>query len=338
MQKNIQVVLKKHPAGIPVPEDFALAEKAIPDLQEGQFLIRNRHFSMEPAIRGWLNGKPNYFEPIGLGEVIRAPSMGEVVASRHPDYQPGELVRGLNNWETYSVLSKDTILLEKVHPSAGVPLSYYVGALGPSGHTAYVGLHQIGRIQAGDTVVISAAVGAVGSVAGQIAKRRGCRVIGLVGSDEKARIATEQLGFDATINYRKTENLSAAVQAVCPNGVDIYFDNVGGATLDAMLLTMNVGGRIVGCGMISGYNQQDNPPPVYNLWEIVSRQLEFKGFLLFSYAEAIPAAVAQLEEWVRAGDFKVLEYKRIGIEQTAPLFCELMSGKTVGKAVLELSE
>jgi NADPH-dependent curcumin reductase CurA len=336
MKTNRQVVLKRHPAGIPVAEDFALVEAPLPVLEDGQFLIRNRFFSMEPAIRGWLDGKANYFAPIALGQVIRAPSMGVVIESRHPDFKPGELVRGLNNWEEYSVLSDSTILLEKVHPSAGVPLSWYVGALGPSGHTAYVGLHQIGRLRAGETVVISAAVGAVGSVAGQIAKRRGCRVIGLVGSDDKARIATEELGFHAAINYRKVDDLAAAVRNACPDGVDIYFDNVGGATLDAMLTTMNVHGRIIGCGMISGYNQQDNPPPIYNLWEIVSRQLEFKGFLLFSYADDIPAAVAQLEDWVRQGDFKVLEYKRSGLEQAAPLFCALMSGQTVGKAVLEL--
>lgn len=337
MAMNRQIVLKRRPTGVPVPDDFAMTDAPMPTLGDGQLLIRNRFFSMEPAIRGWLDDKPNYLPPIQLGQAIRAPSMGVVVDSRHPGFTPGELVRGLNNWEDYSVLSDSTILLEKVHPSATVPLSYYVGALGASGLTAYVGLRDIGRIQAGETVVISAAVGAVGGVAGQIAKQRGCRVVGLVGSEDKARIATEQLGFDAAINYRAVDDLSAAVRAACPNGVDIYFDNVGGATLDAMLPTMNDRGRIVACGMIAGYNQQDQPPPVFNLWEIVSRQLEMKGFLLPTYAASIPAALAQLEEWVTRGTFKVLEHKRTGLEQAGPLFCELMAGKTVGKTVLELA-
>ena len=281
--------------------------------------------------------KPNYLPPIEIGAAIRAPSLGVVVESRHPGFAPGDYARGLNYWETYSTLSDSTILLEKVEVAPDVPLSYYVGALGGSGLTAYVGLHDIGRMQHGDTVVISAAVGAVGGVAGQVAKRRGCRVVGLVGSAEKARTATEQLGFDVAINYRDTSDLAAAVRTACPNGVDIYFDNVGGATLDAMLTTMNVHGRIVACGMIAGYNQQDTPPPVYNMWEMVSRQLEMKGFLLFAYPDAIPPARAQLESWIREGSFKVLEYKREGLENAGLLFSELMSGKTIGKTVLELA-
>ena len=337
MTSNKQVVLKRRPQGVPLADDFAVVEAALTPLESGELRIRNRFFSMEPAIRGWLDDKPNYLPPIGLGEPIRAPSMGVVVESRHPQFAPGDMVRGLNHWETYSTLADSTILLEKVEVAPDVPLSYYVGALGGSGLTAYVGLHDIGRMRSGETVVISAAVGAVGGVAGQIAKRRGCRVIGLVGSADKARIATEELGFDVAINYRETGDLAAAVREVCPDGVDIYFDNVGGAMLDAMLTTMNVHGRIVACGMIAGYNQQDQPPPVYNLWEMVSRQLEMKGFLLFAYPDAIPPARAQLEAWVREGRFKVLEHKREGLENAGLLFSELMSGKTVGKTVLELT-
>jgi len=335
--RNMQVILQRRPQGIPVADDFAVAETALAPLQPGELRIRNRFFSMEPAIRGWLDDKPNYLPPIEIGAAIRAPSLGVVVESRHPGFAPGDYARGLNYWETYSTLSDSTILLEKVEVAPDVPLSYYVGALGGSGLTAYVGLHDIGRMQHGDTVVISAAVGAVGGVAGQVAKRRGCRVVGLVGSAEKARTATEQLGFDVAINYRDTSDLAAAVRTACPNGVDIYFDNVGGATLDAMLTTMNVHGRIVACGMIAGYNQQDTPPPVYNMWEMVSRQLEMKGFLLFAYPDAIPPARAQLESWIREGSFKVLEYKREGLENAGLLFSELMSGKTIGKTVLELA-
>lgn len=337
MTVNRQIVLKRRPNGIPVPEDFALAEAPMPVLAEGEILVRNRCFSMEPAIRGWLDDKESYFPPIPIGGPIRAPSLGEVVESRHPGFQPGDIVRGLNHWEDYSVLTENTILLEKLHPDRSLPLSYYVGPLGGSGLTAYVGLHDVGRIREGDTVVISAAVGAVGGVAGQVARLRGCRVIGLVGSEEKARFATEKLGYHAVVNYRAVPDLAEAVRAACPDGVDVYFDNVGGATLDAMLINMKTYGRIIACGMIAAYNRQDNPPPIFNLWEMVARQLEMKGFLLQTYAASIPAAQAQLEAWIRSGALMVSEHKRHGLENAPALFCELMAGKTTGKAVLEIS-
>lgn len=336
MAANRQIVLKQRPSGVPKPEDFKLSQAPVPALLEGEFLIRNRCLSMEPAIRGWLDDRVSYFPPIALGQVIRGPSLGEVVDSRNPRFRPGDIVRGLNNWEDYSVLSDSTLLLEKVEPDPALPLSYYVGALGTSGLTAYVGLHDVGRIEAGQTVVVSAAVGAVGSVAGQIARLRGCRVVGLVGSAEKAQLATQSFGYHAAINYRKAADLTAAVQAACPDGVDLYFDNVGGATLDAMLLTMNTYGRIVACGMMAGYNQQDCPPPVHNLWEMVARQLEMKGFLLGTYAASLPAAQVQLETWVKAGALAILEYKRRGLEHAPALFCELMAGKTTGKTLLEI--
>lgn len=338
MATNRQVILKSRPSGVPTPENFAMSEAPLAPLKDGEIRIRNRLFSMEPAIRGWLDDKESYFPPIAVGAPIRAPSLGVIVESRHPQYTKGEYVRGLNHWEEFSVMTESTILLAKVHPSSSVPLSYYVGVLSGSGLSAYVGLHDIGRIREGDTVVISAAVGAVGGTAGQIARLRGCRVVGLVGSEEKARVATEQLGFHAAINYRAVKDLSAAVKDACPKGVDVYFDNVGGATLDAMLLTMNVQGRIVSCGMIAGYNQQDQPPPIYNLWEMVARQLEMKGFLLPTYGASIPAAQAQLEKWIASGELKALEHKRFGLENAGPLFCELMAGKTIGKTVLEIKE
>lgn len=336
MTVNRQIVLKRRPNGVPVPEDFGMIESPMPVLAEGELLIRNRCFSMEPAIRGWLDDKESYFPPIPLGGVIRAPSMGEVVESRHPGFRPGDIVRGLNHWEDYSVLTDSTILFEKLHPDPELPLSYYVGTLGGSGLTAYVGLHDIGRIREGDTVVISAAVGAVGGTAGQIARLRGCRVVGLVGSEEKAQFALERLGYHAVINYRTVTDLAEAVRATCPEGVDVYFDNVGGATLDAMLVNMRTYGRIISCGMIAAYNRQDNPPPILNLWEMVARQLEMKGFLLQTYAASIPAAQAQLEAWIKSGELVVQEYKRHGLENAPLLFCELMSGRTTGKAVLEI--
>ncbi len=337
MSENRQIVLNSRPDGDPVPDNFRVAEGKRPKPGPDQMLVRNLYFSMEPATRGWLdNNDKNYFEPLKIGEAIRSIAMGEVVASNNPKYAVGDIVRGLLAWEEYSIATDETILLEKMAIRQGVPPSYYLGALGGSGETAYVGLHQIGRIQPGETVVISAATGGVGHIAGQVAKLHGCRTVGLVGSAEKARIAREELGYDVTINYRERPDLVAALREACPEGVDVYFDNVGGATLDAMLLSMKAMGRIVCCGMIASYNQSDNPPPILNIWQIVARQIEMKGFLLYSYAEHIPEALRTLEGWVQSGKLKVLENKRVGLEQTPNLFCDLMGGRTTGKSLVEL--
>jgi len=333
---NRQIVLRSLVHGEPVPAHFGQIEVPIPAPAAGEVLVRNHYFSLEPAIRGWLEGKANYFPPVPIGGVIRGPTLGRVVKSDLAGFQEGEWVYGLNHWEDYSILTADTILLQKIVPEPGVPVSYYLGALGSSGQTAYVGLHEVGRVKAGQTVVVSAAAGGTGSVAGQIARLRGCRVIGIVGSADKARVVTERLGFDAAIDYRETTELASAVTALAPEGVDVYFDNVGGPTLNAMLLAMKVQGRIVACGMISDYNRSDNPHPITNLWQVVARELTLQGFMLFSYDAARPAARAQLESWVRDKDLIVLEHITRGLASTPAAYCELMSGKTCGKALVEL--
>ena len=335
MKTNRQVVLASYVTDAAQPENFSLSEGPIPEPGEGDFLLRNMYFSMEPAIRGWVDGKANYFEPIPIGGVIRGPSVGQVIKSRNKDFVEGDFVFALNQWEDYSICRSDAILLEKLHPEAGIPISYYVGSLGGAGSTAYIGLHEVGQIQAGQTVVVSAAAGATGSMAGQIAKLRGCKVIGIVGSDEKAQLIVDEFGFDAAINY-KTDDITAAVAALAPEGADIYFDNVGGPVLNAMLPAMKVYGRIVACGMISDYNRTDNPNPITNLWEIVSRQLSMQGFLLPTYQSKVPAAMVQLEEWIRAGKITVIENITEGFSNTPKAFCALMSGKTVGKALVKI--
>lgn len=334
MSVNRRIILHTHPDGVPKPTDFAMIEQAVPQPGPGEMLVRNRYFSMEPAIRGWLDGKDNYFAAIPLGGVIRGPTLGEVITSNHPGFKPGDHVWGLNQWEDFSILSDQTILLEKLDISPDIPLSHYVGALGPSGLTAYVGLHDVGRIKAGETVVISAAAGAVGSVAGQIARLRGARVVGLAGSDEKAAILTDRLGFHAAINYRAVSDLGAAVTNVCPDGVDIYFDNVGGRTLDAMLPRMRDFGRVICCGMISDYNNQAAPTPVHNLWQVVAKQLTLRGFLLFSHMETLPQARHDLRQWAADGKLVALENVTHGIANAPACFSRLMAGETVGKTVL----
>jgi len=329
--ENRQVVLKSHPNGIPLPSDFEMVCSAVPEPGEGQMLVRNLYFSLEAAIRGWLDGKANYFEPIPLGGAIRGPTVARVVKSNLDGFEAGEIIFGLHHWEDYSLSDANTILLSKLNPREGVPLSYYSGGLGGSGQTAYVGLHDIGQIKQGDTVVISAAAGATGSMAGQIAKQRGCKVIGIVGSAEKARLITEELGMDAAINYKETPDLEAAVKQLCPEGVNVYYDNVGGKTLDAMLNCMATFGRIIGCGMISDYNNQSNPTPIYNMWKLVEKELTLKGFLLYTYNDSIPAAMDQLHEWIEQGKIKVLENVTHGIANAGAAYSEMMKGSTIGK-------
>lgn len=328
---NRQVILRSYVNGIPDAENFGMSEGRVPEPGPGQLVIRNRYFSLEAAIRGWLDGTPNYFEPIPLGGTIRGPTVGHVVASRHPGFREGDVVWGLNHWEDYSLADDSTVLLSKLEPQPGVPLSYYAGALGGSGQTAYVGLHDVGHIRPGQTVVVSAAAGATGSMAGQIAKLRGCKTVGIVGSAQKAAIVTGQLAMDFAVDYRATPDVAAAMRAVCPEGIDIYFDNVGGRTLDAMLLCMKDLGRIVCCGMISDYNHQATPTPVYNLWQMVVKQLDMKGFLLYQHADSIPEAMRELHAWIGSGRMKVLENITHGIERAGEAYSRMMRGDTVGK-------
>jgi len=336
MTVNRKVVLASRPDGAPVPANFRMEEAPVPEIGEGQALVRVRAISMEPAIRGWLDDNDkNYFEPIAIGGTMLALSMGQVVASKLDGFAPGDFVRGMLGWEDYSLVDKDTVLLQKFDVSPDMPLTYYVGALGGSGQTAVVGLDQIGRARAGDTVAISGAVGAVGHVAVQYAKKLGCRVVGIVGGPDKARMARD-LGCDAVVDYKSSADMEAAIREAAPEGVDVYFDGVGGPMLDAMLNNMKTFGRIICCGMISSYNDSDNPPALYNAWQIVARELELKGFLLYSYSEHLPAALATNLDGLRSGWLRTIEHKKVGLANAADLFCELMSGKTVGKSVLEM--
>ncbi|MBC2668997.1 NADP-dependent oxidoreductase [Novosphingobium piscinae] len=336
MTVNRRVVLASRPRGVPVPENFRLESGPMPEIAEGEILVRMRAISMEPAIRGWLDDNDkNYFDPIPLGGTMRALSVGEVVASRLSGFAPGDMVRGLFGWEDYTVATAETVLLQTIEVAPDMPITYYVGVLGGSGQTAIVGLDRIGRARPGETVAISAAVGAVGHVAVQYARRLGCRVVGIVGGPEKARVAAS-FGCDAVVDYKSSPDLEAAIRAAAPEGVDVYFDGVGGAMLDAMLNSMKTFGRIICCGMIAGYNDAENPPPLTNAWQIVARELELKGFLLYSYAEHVPAALDTLRAGLRDGWLRTIEHKRVGLAEAGPLFCELMGGKTLGKAVLEL--
>ncbi len=330
-----RVVLASRPVGLPRVENFRLEDDRVPGLGPGEFLLANRILSMDAAIRGFLDDRPSYLPPVAIGETVRGMSLGQVLRSRRSDMPEGAYARALSGWADVSVLGQ-AIGLERVVPAPGIKLQSYMGALGPVGLTAWVGLNVIGQIRPGDTVVISAAAGATGSIAGQIARLSGCRVVGLAGSAEKIAYLQE-LGYHAAINYRAEPDLPAAIRVAAPDGVDVYFDNVGGATLEHMLPLMREHGRVVVCGMISDYNNADNPYPVRTLWQMVVKRLTMRGFLTYDHADRLAEAFQQLNDWVQSGAIKPLETVYEGLEQAPQAFIDLMSGKTMGKTLVRIS-
>jgi len=332
-----RVVLARRPSGVPREADFRLEAATTRALAPGEVRVANRFLSMDPAIRGFLDDRPNYLPPVAIGATVRGMTLGRVVESRNPQIPAGTFVRALAGWEELSVLDSQAIGLEALEPAVGIPLEHYLGALGPAGLTAWIGLNEIGRLGAGQTVLISAAAGAVGSVAGQVARLQGCRVVGLVGSSAKAE-RLRALGFHGAINYRGSADLGAAIGAACPDGVDLYFDNVGGSILEAALQHMKIHGFVVVCGMVGDYNTQDDPQPVRTLWQLVVKRLTMRGFLTYEHAHRIPEAQAQLTQWVRDGQLLALENFHDGLEQAPAAFIELMSGRTIGKTLVRLPD
>jgi hypothetical protein len=332
-----RIVLARRPVGVPAADDFRLETTAIPELRAEEFLVANRFLAIDPAIRGFLDDRVSYLPPVALGDTVRGMVLGRVIRSRNAAFPSGTVVRALAGWEEVSVLDPGALGLESIAADPATPLQYYMGALGPTGLTAWVGLNEIGHIKPGQTVVVSAAAGAVGSVAGQIARLKGCRVVGLAGGAAKIAHLTA-LGFHAAIDYRATADLSAGIRAACPDGVDVYFDNVGGATLELMLPLMNIHGVVVVCGMVSEYNSQDKPQPVHTLWQLVVKRLTMRGFLTYEHPACLPTAQVELTQWVKSGALEVLDNLHSGIENAPTAFIELMSGRTVGKTLVELPE
>ena len=336
---NRQILLASRPMGVPTPDNFRLAESPVRALEEGEILIENHVFAIDPAIRGMLDEfEDSYLPAVPIGGLIPTMVLGRVIQSRNPEFKEGDYGRGFVGWEEYSILNPSNFAIENVHVDPTVPLTAYMGALGWSGITAYVGLKRIGEMKAGETVVMSAAAGAVGSVGGQIARLSGCRTVGIVGSKAKAELVTGRFGLDAAIDYRAKPDLGAAIKAACPDGADIYFDNVGGAILDGMLPNMRAFGRIVVCGMVSNYNDQNNPYPIRNLWQVLVNRITVRGFLAYEHLDMLEEAEAQLGAWIKSGELVALENVTTGIENTPSAFIKLMSGTTTGKTVVRLNE
>jgi hypothetical protein len=330
---NKQVLLKSRPIGEPKESDFALVETQIPEPGEGEVLSRTIYLSLDPYMRGSLSANKSYAAPVELDSVILGGTVSQVIKSNHPQFQSGDFVLGRNGWQSYGVAKGET--LRKIDPSQA-PLSYSLGVLGMPGLTAYAALLDVGQPQPGETVVISAASGAVGAVAGQIAKIKGCRVVGIVGSDEKRDFIVQELGFDAGIN-RKTQELYPALQEAAPNGIDVYFDNTAGVILETVLQQINLGARIALVGLISEYNAT-SPPPGPNLRPLLIKRALIKGFLVGDYQHRLNDFLRDVSGWLKSGQLKYKEDVVLGLEKAPRAFIGLLRGENFGKLIVKVSD
>jgi NADPH-dependent curcumin reductase CurA len=332
---NRQYYLASRPVGEPDASHVPARDVPVPEPAAGEVVLRNLYISLDPAIRGWMGDDPNYIEPIALGDAVRSSVLGRVVRSNSPDYVIGDVAMTMGAWEQYTTVP--AAALNKLDENAGIPLSTFLGALGPTGLTAYFGLLEVGKPKVGETVLVSAAAGAVGSIVGQIAKMKGCRVVGMAGSDDKCRWLTDELGFDAAINYKTCGDYETAIRKACPEGVDVYFDNVGGEILDATLLCLNKFARVAVCGWISTYNIADAPGPT-NLWQLVAESVTVQGFTVLDYLDRFGEGIGQLAQWVMAGEIKYREEVVDGLDNVLPTFLKLFDGSNQGKLVIRIPE
>ena len=330
---NRQYYLASRPTGEPNATNVPFRDVPVPEPAEGEVVLRNLYISLDPAIRGWMGDEPNYIRPITLGDAVRSSIVGRVVKSNSPDYAVGDVATGMGAWEQFSTLP--AVMITRLDESFGIPLSNFLGVLGPTGLTAYFGMLDVAKPRAGETVLVSAAAGAVGSVAGQIARMKGCRVVGMAGSEEKCRWLTDDLGFDAAINYKTCGDYEAAIRQACPEGVDVYFDNVGGEILDAALLCLNKFARVAVCGWISTYNVENPPGPV-NLWQLVAQRVTIQGFVIIDYMDRFTEGVGQLAQWMMAGEIKFREEVVDGLDNVLPTFLRLFDGSNQGKLVIRI--
>ena len=333
---NRQWLLKSRPEGHVTEAHFELREAPIPSPADGEFLVRTLYVSFDPAMRGWMNEDPGYVPPIGLGSVMGASGVGEVIESRHQAYRSGDIVVGMLGWQEYALVG-DGGPFSAQRIDAEHPLSYYLGILGGTGLTAYFGLLGVGQPAAGETVVVSGAAGATGSVAAQIAKIKQCRVIGIAGGQEKCRCLIDELGLDAAIDY-KTEDVSARLGELCPDGINIYFDNVGGSTLEAAVGHMALHGRIPLCGMISGYNAEHPAPGPHNLFLLITKRIRMEGFLILDYLDRFDDGRRELSAWLASGQLKAIEDIQEGFERIPETFLRLFRGANIGKQVLKIAD
>jgi len=337
MTTNKQVLLASRPQGEATTANFRIVDTAVPALADGQVLVRHHYLSLDPYMRGRMNEGKSYAQPQPLDEVMIGGTAGEVVESRSASFKPGDKVVGMGGWQQYAVVNaSQSGALRKVDDSQ-VPLSAYLGAVGMPGVTGWYGLMKICEPKEGETVVVSAASGAVGSVVGQLAKTRGCRAVGLAGGPEKCNYVVDELGFDACVDYKRypdLKSLGTALKDACPNGIDGYFENVGGLILDAVMLRMNAFGRMAFCGMISGYNGE--PIPMTYPQIILQSRLKLQGFIVSEHMDVWPQALKELGTLVASGKLKYRETIAQGIESAPEAFLGLLKGKNFGKQLVKM--
>jgi NADPH-dependent curcumin reductase CurA len=333
MEMNQQWRLAKRPVTDLSEDDFEWSEQAIPPLQTGEVLIKHLYLSLDPTNRLWVNEEDSYFPAVVIGDVMRGGGVGVVEQSLNPRYKQGDFVQGMLNWQRYAI--DDGSGISKIRVTEDLPITAYHGLFGPIGMTAYFGLMDIGKPRAGETLVVSAAAGAVGSLVGQMGKQAGCRVVGLAGSDEKCRWLTETLGFDAAINY-KTANIRESLLATCPKGIDIYFDNVAGEILETVLEQINIGARIPLCGMISQYNNEGAITGPKNFANILMKRATLKGFIVIDYFQRAKEAFDYLEKGLRSGQLQYRVDVVDGLQSAPKALARLFNGSNTGKLIVKV--
>jgi NADPH-dependent curcumin reductase CurA len=329
---NRQLHLQSRPKGLLAPGDLQLKESSLPELKDGQALAKVKYLSMDPTMRVWMAGD-TYLPAVGIGEVMRAAGFAEIVESRHPDYKKGDRVTGLTGLQDYVIIdSSEKRFFQKVPKIPFVSDTVFLGVLGINGLTAFFGM-EIAQAKKGETLVVSAAAGATGSIAGQIGKIQGCRVVGIAGTEEKCAWLTKDLGFDAAVNY-KDSNWKEKLAAATPNGIDIDFENVGGEIMQEVLSRMNLHGRVVVCGFISGYTKED--PNMVSLGTVIVKRLRIQGFLIIDYASRFMEAATQLGQWKMFGKLKDRETIVEGLEKASDAINMLFTGGNIGKLIVKL--
>jgi len=331
---NRQWRLAARPVGLVKESDFEWREEPVPTPGEGELLVHNLYLSLDPTNRGWMNETATYLRPVAIGEVMRGITLGVVEQSRHAQFPEGALVQGTLGWQDYALTNGTGLTLLPDDPST--PLPAYLGLYGIIGPTAYFGLLDIGRPRAGETLVVSAAAGAVGSLVGQIGKIKGCRVVGIAGGEEKCRWIKDELGFDAAINY-KTEAVRATLKRHCPDGIDVHFENVGGEILDAALSLINLHARIVLCGLISQYNATRPVPGPYYFGNILTRRARVEGFIVLDYMHRAQEAARELSQWHAEGRLRYRVEVVEGLENAPRALNKLFDGSNQGKLIVKVS-
>ncbi|MBM4074449.1 MAG: NADP-dependent oxidoreductase [Planctomycetes bacterium] len=331
---NHQILLAARPKGYPVPSDFRLNEAPVASPGDGDVLVQLIYLSVDPYMRGRMNDVASYAAPVQIGEVMTGEGVGRVIESRNERYPVGTIVSGMFGWQQYAISNGQG--LRKIDPKVA-PISTALHVLGMPGLTAYFGLTEVCRAQANETVVVSGAAGAVGSVVGQLARIMGCRVVGVAGSEEKIEYITKELGYDAGFNYHSTTDYGRVFKELCPSGVDAYFDNVGGPITDAVFPRLNVGARVAICGQISQYNATEAPMGPRLFWHLIIKRATVRGFLVFDFVNQYKEALGNLTKWYQAGQLKCRERITDGIENAPTAFVEMLKGANIGKQLVRIS-